>query len=124
MYWAFQTLTTVGYGDFPLTSIPELIFGVAWMLVGVIFYSIIVGSLTSIFSQEIFTAERLEDKLKVLENFQDSYHIEEDLYQRIRLFFQNNYDDITNKLDEDALINQLPFTLKEDILFHQYGGVI
>ena len=52
-YWAWQTLTSVGYGDFPKENPAEIWFTLFWMLIGVIFYSIIVGTLTSIFSSEL-----------------------------------------------------------------------
>jgi len=47
MYWAFQTLTTVGYGDFGAYNGNEILVTCIWMFVGVAFYSFVVGSLTS-----------------------------------------------------------------------------
>lgn len=47
-YWAFQTLTTVGYGDIhPVTS-TERIIGITWMITGVGFYSFTIGNLSNI----------------------------------------------------------------------------
>lgn len=47
VYWASQTLTTVGYGDFGAYNSQEIILTCVWMFVGVIVYAIVVGSLTS-----------------------------------------------------------------------------
>ena len=47
MYWAFQTLTTVGYGDFGAYNAYEMLVTCIWMFIGVAFYSFVVGSLTS-----------------------------------------------------------------------------
>lgn len=47
MYWAIQTLVTVGYGDYPARTYPELIMCLVWMAFGVNFYSFLVGSITS-----------------------------------------------------------------------------
>jgi hypothetical protein len=47
LYWAFQTVTTVGYGDFGCANMSEYIFTIGWMIAGVIFYSILVASVTS-----------------------------------------------------------------------------
>ena len=47
MYWAFQTLTTVGYGDFGAYNGWEIFLTLWWMFLGVSFYTVVVGSLTS-----------------------------------------------------------------------------
>lgn len=46
-YWALQTLVTVGFGDFPAITIAEIIICIAWMYVGVFFYSFLVGAIQS-----------------------------------------------------------------------------
>lgn len=48
MYWVFQTLTTVGYGDMPPSTMTERIIALCWMIFGVGFYSFIIGNLQSI----------------------------------------------------------------------------
>jgi multisubunit Na+/H+ antiporter MnhB subunit len=50
VYWALQTLTTVGYGDLPARSVYEKIAAVIWMIIGVGFYSFTIGNLSSIFN--------------------------------------------------------------------------
>lgn len=50
MYWAFQTLTTVGYGDMQGKTMEERVFSVLWILFGVAFYSFTIGNLQSILS--------------------------------------------------------------------------
>src|SRR5688572_27219034 len=48
LYWALQTVATVGYGDFPVNTVGELILSLVWMVFGVGFYSFVIGNLTSI----------------------------------------------------------------------------
>jgi hypothetical protein len=48
LYFVMQTITTVGYGDVSPTNTKERIFIVILMLVGVISFSFISGSVSSI----------------------------------------------------------------------------
>ena len=50
LYWALQTLTTVGYGDVTPRSAAEKVTGLIWMIIGVGFYSFTIGNLASIFN--------------------------------------------------------------------------
>jgi len=48
LYWALQTITTVGYGDITVLTNTELILSVIWMIFGVGFYSFTIGNLSSV----------------------------------------------------------------------------
>jgi len=50
MYWAFSTLTTVGYGDISARTPQEQTFSMVMMLVGVTWYAYIVSSMSTIMS--------------------------------------------------------------------------
>ena len=50
LYWATQTVTTVGYGDISAKTNAEIILSFVWMMVGVAFYSFIIGNFSSIIS--------------------------------------------------------------------------
>ena len=50
IYWAFTTLTTVGYGDINSYTVTEQIVAIIWMCFGVAFYSFTIGNLTSLVS--------------------------------------------------------------------------
>jgi len=46
IYWALQTLTTVGFGDIYAKTIPEKVIAILWMIFGVGFYSFTIGNLS------------------------------------------------------------------------------
>ena len=50
IYWAFQTLTTVGFGDIPAVTVFERVLALFWMIFGVGFYSFTIGNISSIIS--------------------------------------------------------------------------
>ena len=77
MWWALQTVTTVGYGDVSPTNPSGRIIGAFVMLYGVAFVTIFVAAITSIFvtraSQERGIAEdeaerRIEAKVDVIDD--------------------------------------------------------
>ena len=47
-YWAITTLTTVGFGDISGGTDAERLIAMMWMMVGVMFYSLTVGSISSV----------------------------------------------------------------------------
>lgn len=69
VYWAAQTLTTVGYGDFGSDNPYEMMITVIWMLLGAAFYSVVVGSLTSVIIDSNSVEEELHRKIRALEVF-------------------------------------------------------
>lgn len=77
VYWAFQTLTTVGYGDFGAYNSWELTFTCFWMFLGVAFYSFVVGSMTSIITQFGNEDEALQLKERAFEKFAAETGLEE-----------------------------------------------
>lgn len=83
LYWAFQVLTTVGYGDFSADTTSEFLLNLVWMSFGVSFYSFVVGSVTSIIAGEARNSETLKNKLKALDQFQMKTGLPEEIYQNI-----------------------------------------
>lgn len=80
MYWAFQTLVTVGYGEFGAKNFSEAMICLVWMMFGVSFYSFVVGSVTSILAAEARDTETLPAKIRQLEDYSNASQIDEELY--------------------------------------------
>ena len=58
-WYSFVSMTTVGYGDKVVKSIPARIFSVIWILIGIIMF----GLLTSLFTAEIIKASEPHEHL-------------------------------------------------------------
>ena len=72
IWWAFVTLTTVGYGDIAPSSTTGRILAVALMLVGVTIVALITAATTARFVEEdeqdvAAEVERLHERLDVIE---------------------------------------------------------
>jgi CRP-like cAMP-binding protein len=124
LYWAFQTLTTVGYGDFGAYNFNEILVTCIWMFIGVAFYSFVVGSLTSVITDIQSQEDNLIAKLKALDEFARDTNLDKELHKRVQKFLVNNYVELFSKMDEEQLIQEMPPTLKEEIFYHQFGSLI
>ena len=47
IYWAFQTVTTVGYGDFGISTGPEYFLALIWMMIGTNIYAFTIGNVST-----------------------------------------------------------------------------
>lgn len=77
-YWAWQTLTTVGYGDFMCNNTTEYVLTITWMISGVLFYSILVASVTSNIQAENHNRDNLSKTLKSLDDFAKEEKLNDD----------------------------------------------
>jgi hypothetical protein len=59
MYWVFQTLTTVGFGDIGAGTYTEKVIALIFMIFGAGFYSFTIGNLSSIISAMDIKASKL-----------------------------------------------------------------
>ena len=69
MYWAFQTLTTVGYGNFGAYNYAELFTAIIFMGIGTVFFAYSTGSMMSIMTETRTYEESLNEAVKSLEIF-------------------------------------------------------
>lgn len=122
--WAIQTLVTVGYGDYPARTYPELIMCLVWMAFGVNFYSFLVGSITSHVTSESQNQDNVKYKLKELDNYRVSTDMDSQLFNDINQFLQNNYNHYFGRQDEEKLQADLPPNLRDEVMMHQYGDLI
>lgn len=52
-WWAFVTMTTVGYGDTSPKSVPARLYSILWMLLGMVAFSVLTANFTSSLNYEI-----------------------------------------------------------------------
>ena len=69
MYWAFSTLTTVGYGDISARTPQEQVYAMGMMLIGVSWYAYIVSSMSSIMSSFDAQNKAIRDKMLCVNEF-------------------------------------------------------
>jgi voltage-gated potassium channel len=93
MWWALQTVTTVGYGDVTPQHVSGRIVGVFVMLYGIAFLTITIAAITSTF---VARAEREHDQAEA--------KADDDEQQRV----EARFDDVSARLQQvEQLLRQL-----------------
>lgn len=124
MYWALQTLTTVGYGDIHAYSVSEKIAALAWMIIGVGFYSFTIGNLSSIINTIDVKAAHLQQKLNILTEFAKRTKLPDDVQNRIKRFLENNHNEHLSLFDQKQLLSEIPASLRAEVVSHTHGEII
>jgi hyperpolarization activated cyclic nucleotide-gated potassium channel 1 len=124
VYWAFTTVTTVGYGDIAALTQIEMVVAMCWMIFGVGFYSFTIGSLSSFLSTIDTSDSLLNEKLAATNEFAKETGISERCKKKITLVIKYNTlkaGSVWN--DKHQLFNELPKDLRYEVALSMYSGV-
>jgi hypothetical protein len=89
VYWAFQTITTVGFGDIGIGTANEYALAVIWMFFGVSFYSYTVGAVAGIIATMDTKSAILSGKLTTLSGYATRIDLPAENHTRIARFLEN-----------------------------------
>ena len=123
-YFLVTTITTVGYGDITCSSFGERIFHILLLAIGSIFYTYIISTIGNYIKNDSNAKIKYNNDLSILENIRIAYSdMPFKLYKNIRRYLESKSSS-QEKYDINSLIDGLPFTLKNNILFTMYKTVI
>ena len=125
VYWAFTSLTTVGYGDISANTSIERCLAIMWMVVGVYFFSFTIGSLASILSS-IDTKETLiTTKFAVIDEFVRDAHLSRSMRNRLRAAVKYNSEKEGYSLaDKQDIFYELPRNLRYEVALAMHQGAV
>lgn len=125
VYWAFTTLSTVGYGDISARTSIERCVAIVWMICGVYFFSFTIGSLSSILSSIDTKDTLLTSKLAIIDEFVREARLSSSLRSRLRASIKYNSEKEGYTLtDKQEMFNDLPRNLRYDVALAMHQGAV
>ena len=127
IYWAFSTLTTVGYGDIFARTVSEQAFSMVMMLLGVSWYAYVVGSISTVLASFDRQNKMVREKLLQVNSFIRETKLPHDLGQRVRQYYEYSLSKRRNGLftyDADEILQELSAALRTDVITHVEADLI
>lgn len=116
VYWAFQTVTTVGFGDIAIYHQEEYILSIIWMLFGVSVYTLTIGNVSSIIANIDKQAFVLSEKLQTLQSYSLKIGLPPETAVRIQRFLENDSKDFNSLVEQENLVQELPPSLRSEVI--------
>ena len=103
LYFAVQTLFTVGYGDLaPSEGTSQIWVACVAALLGAYLYALIIANMTSVLINMDVTYTRYKNKVDELHDYMGKRTVPADLQHRIMMYFRYIYDRQKGELEEDS----------------------
>jgi len=99
IYWALQTLTTVGFGDINGKTVNERIFAILWMLFGIGVYSILFGNISNLLDSMDAANKVYQEKISILKEFRKRSNLNQRLFYKIKRHLETNQKSANNFQD-------------------------
>eukprot|EP00242_Pyramimonas_sp_CCMP2087_P017362 CAMPEP_0198200140 /NCGR_PEP_ID=MMETSP1445-20131203/3190_1 /TAXON_ID=36898 /ORGANISM="Pyramimonas sp., Strain CCMP2087" /LENGTH=680 /DNA_ID=CAMNT_0043870107 /DNA_START=189 /DNA_END=2234 /DNA_ORIENTATION=+ len=120
-YWAFTTMTTVGYGDISANSVAERTFAILGMIVGGLMLSTIASNIIVLFDEAHMHEKCLKQKMLQVEQWAKDLRLSKPTRVRLLTFYRRQS---SKPYSEKELLMQLPFEMRSLIVKHMYASLI
>ncbi len=114
LYRSVRTLATVGYGDLPSKTNPQIIYNIIVMLFGVGTYGWILGNVANILSKRDPAKMHYMDNMSRLRAIVRNRSLSEDLQNKIREYYEYVWDNRLGGFEEEKFLSGLPQGLRSE----------
>eukprot|EP00466_Bigelowiella_natans_P011604 jgi/Bigna1/141776/aug1.65_g16484 len=122
IYWAFTTLTTVGYGDISPQNSDERVWGTIYVIINLGLQAYIVGNMTALASKPDLETHQFRQQLDDVQVFMKQNNIPLALRAQVIQFLQLQQRMKTTAGND--LVNSLPYAIRMPIKKHQYSEIL
>mmetsp|Transcript_24501 Transcript_24501/g.79972 ORF Transcript_24501/g.79972 Transcript_24501/m.79972 type:complete len:696 (+) Transcript_24501:35-2122(+) len=121
MYWAFTTMTTVGYGDISAKTVSERIFAILGMIVGGFVFSAIVNTMSTVMNKKDLSKQAHAEKIEAVSAFISDYRLPQEYTKMVLGFFRKQTHLAYN---ERELLMEMPYDMRRRILHYKFSELI
>ena len=124
LYFIMATMTSVGYGDIVCINKEETCFQILLLSIGVVAYSWIISTVGDYVKNESKAKINYHNNKQQLEEIRISYpnmpfKLYNNIHQHLKRLLRQQ-----KKFDSNILINNLPYKLKNNLLFAIHRGIV
>lgn len=121
-YFTHTTVFSVGYGDITSKSIEERLFNLLLMILGVFLFSFALTALSNVIKTSAEKLKYYHENMQYLNDVGKTHEINNVLYEKISQHFFFVYN--SNEKSKSILINDLPITLRREIILNMNKDLI
>jgi CRP-like cAMP-binding protein len=118
LYWSLVTFCTVGYGDYSPVNWAEQIWGMIFMLINIIIYSWMIGSITLLIVKHDEKTGEYRDSLKVLAEYSALHSFDRALQKRLKT--QLTLDNNNREIADEQVLQNFPSAVRCKVLRKLY----
>ena len=114
LYWAFITMITTGFGDIVPLSVPETVWCMFSMVVGVVITTCAIANLQLLVTNMDAAMTDFQMKMDLVKKYIRYRKLTSDLTNRIISFYEYSWD-LLKGADEEKFLNELPGSLQQQV---------
>lgn len=124
LYFAFTTMTTVGFGDIVPSTTQERVFVTCAMIISCCTFAYMIGSIGSVVQKQNAESDKYRERVIILNQYMRHKNLPLDLQFRVRRFLEYAWDNQRKeRVDDKDILDWLSDPLKDEI-FAQVNGAI
>ncbi|OLQ09279.1 Potassium voltage-gated channel subfamily H member 2 [Symbiodinium microadriaticum] len=126
VYFVFTVFTTVGFGDFSVKTLPEVLYVCFTMLIGTVMHSIIVGKVISEVSQDTELKTLAQHRQRLVAGFMQHARLRGHMAKSLQNWVRHGLRDVPRQHDleemQQLIITDMPLNLAREMHGSLFDG--